>query len=451
MILTLCRGKLYSHFNNKLLYLAALLIFEVGSVVIGSAQSVEAVIVGRAVAGCGGSGIYVGTINILSAMTTPAERNQYLNFVGIAWSLGTILGPIVGGSFADSSATWRWAFYINICIAALTTPACVWLVPSVIPPSSLGLMSRIKRIDFLGAVLFLGGVVSIITVLGFGGAVYNWKSRQMIGLYAATVVLWSLFSLQQRFSLFTYDRIFPVHFVGDWLMVGLFAWTAIAIANIVVTIYSLPLFFQFAFGDSSFRSAVYTLPFVFAAVAGGGISGPLLPKLPMYMAWFIGASSLMLIGNGLLSTIDSNTSRGTICGYTIIQGLGVGPVIQLGYTVGQVKVPKSAVPEITAFMSCAQMGGLALSLGIATSVFLDGATHDIATILPEAPHSLIQATINGARTGMIQGLGFDTRQRVRYAIARNIGKVFYLNIAGAAFGFMTALFMRREKLKLKPT
>jgi hypothetical protein len=451
VFLTLCRAKLNGQFNNKLLYLAALLIFEVGSVVIGSAQSIEAVLVGRAVAGFGGSGIYVGTINILTAMTLPAERNQYLNFVGIAWSLGTILGPIVGGAFADSSATWRWAFYINVCIAALSAPACAWLVPPVLPPSSQSLWAKIKRIDFLGEILFLGSVTTTIMVLGFGGAIYDWESKQMIGLYVGTVVAWTFFSLQQRFNLFTVDRIFPIHFVGDWLMVGLFAWNAIAIANIVVTIYSLPLFYQFTFGDSSLKSAVYTLPFVFTAVAGGGISGPLLPRFPIYMAWFVGASSLMLIGNGLLSTIDSNTSRGAICGFTVIQGLGVGPIIQLGYTVGQMKVQKSAVPEVTAFLSCAQMAGLALSLGISTCVFLQGATDDIAAILPGTARDVIQSTINGLKTGLIEGLTVDVRGRILDAIALNIGKMFYLNVAGSALGFVIALAMKRERINLAPS
>ena len=40
-------------------------------------------------------------------MTLPAEFTQYLNLVGIAWSLGTILGLVVGAAFADSSATVR--------------------------------------------------------------------------------------------------------------------------------------------------------------------------------------------------------------------------------------------------------------------------------------------------------------------------------------------------------
>ncbi|KAI1371686.1 MFS general substrate transporter [Hypoxylon crocopeplum] len=441
-------GKLYHQFDNKVLFLTSMVIFEAGSAIIGSAPSADAVIVGRAIAGFGGSGIYVGTIGIISAMTVPFERAQYLNFVGMAWSLGTILGPIIGGAFADSSATWRWAFYINICIAALAAPACILIIPSVPSSTPYSISERFRRFDYVGAVLFIGGVASIVMVLGFGGAVYDWRSGQMISLYVVVAVVWAAFSLQQGLGLFTVDRIFPAQFVADWEMVNLFCWTSIAIANVVVTIYTLPLFFQFTFNDSSLHSAVYMIPFVAAVVVGAGAGGPLFAKFPVYMAWFAGSSALMLIGSGLLSTINYTISRGAICGYTVIQGLGCGPVIQLSYTVGQVKVPRLVVPQVTSFLTCAQMAGLALSLGIATSVFLNGATADIAAILPNSPRDLIQASIDGAETGLFQSLSADVRLRVLEAISKNIGKVFYLNIAGAGVGFVTSFLMKRERLAL---
>lgn len=102
-----CRSKLNIYFNNKILYLITLIIFEVGSAIIGSAQSMIAVIIGRAIAGLGGSGIYVCTINIVLSLTALAEQNHYFNYVAIAWALRTVLGPIIGGTFAGSAATWR--------------------------------------------------------------------------------------------------------------------------------------------------------------------------------------------------------------------------------------------------------------------------------------------------------------------------------------------------------
>ncbi|GLA01059.1 hypothetical protein AnigIFM60653_010913 [Aspergillus niger] len=439
-------AKLNKFLNGKFVFLAALLIFEVGSAVIGSASSIGAVIAGRALAGSGGSGIYVGTISMITGMTTAKEQNQYLNIVGMAWSLGTILGPIIGSAFADSPATWRWAFYINICIAAVAAPACIWIMPSAPPSVSLGIMDVIKAFDHLGAVLFLGSVVSTVMLLGFGGVVYSWDSGQMIGLYVATAVLWIMFALQQKFHLLTSDRIFPVQFFKDPLVVGLWIWTIVAISDIVVTIYTLPLFFQFVLHDSSMRSAVYTLPFVASVVVSAGISGGLLVKFPWYKCWFIWASVLLLISNGLLSSIHTHTSRATICGYTIIQGFGVGPVIQLGYTVGQLKRPQAARKDVTAFFSCAQMGGLALSLGIATSVLVNHATEEISHILPNVPLSEIRGAIDGVGSSVFATLTEQVRDQVTNAVTQSVASVFYLNLFGAALGFLIALPLKFDKL-----
>ncbi|GLA27733.1 MFS general substrate transporter [Aspergillus phoenicis ATCC 13157] len=439
-------AKLNKFLNGKFVFLAALLIFEVGSAVIGSASSIGAVIAGRALAGSGGSGIYVGTISMITGMTTAKEQNQYLNIVGMAWSLGTILGPIIGSAFADSPATWRWAFYINICIAAVAAPACIWIMPSAPPSVSLGIMDVIKAFDHLGAVLFLGSVVSTVMLLGFGGVVYSWDSGQMIGLYVATAVLWIMFALQQKFHLLTSDRIFPVQFFKDPLVVGLWIWTIVAISDIVVTIYTLPLFFQFVLHDSSMRSAVYTLPFVASVVVSAGISGGLLVKFPWYKCWFIWASVLLLISNGLLSSIHTHTSRATICGYTIIQGFGVGPVIQLGYTVGQLKRPQAARKDVTAFFSCAQMGGLALSLGIATSVLVNHATEEISHILPNVPLSEIRGAIDGVGSNVFATLTEQVRDQVTNAVTQSVASVFYLNLFGAGLGFLIALPLKFDKL-----
>ncbi|KAI0146894.1 putative efflux pump antibiotic resistance protein [Xylariaceae sp. FL1272] len=426
-------GKLNDHINNKILYLVTLAIFEVGTAVCGSAQSMEAVIVGRVIAGFGGSGIYVGTINIISALTTPKEKNHYLNYVGIAWALGTFLGPLIGGAFADSKATWRWAFYINLVAAAVAAPACAFLIPPILSQSSVSttLWDRITRVDYVGELLWLGGIGSIVSILALGGAVYSWTSPQLIGLYTAAAVAWILFSVQQHFSVFTADRIFPFELITNLDAVRLFYWSAIAIANDTVTIYSLPLLFQSALNLNSLQAALLILPFIAALVVAGGPLGPLFPKFSMYKFWFLGASILMLIAGG----------------FAVIR-LGCGPIVQLPFTVGQAKVHRSDAGKITAFLTCAQMTGLVLSLGIATTVFLNGATNDISEIDPDLPRSQMQAAVNGAGSSVFDELTPDDRDRVLRPIARNVGKVFYLSVAGSALGLIVALSMKQERLQL---
>lgn len=60
----------------------------------------NALIVGRALAGVGGIGMYLGLFCLVSAMTTMKERPTYIGMLGRTWGLGTILGPVVGGGFA---------------------------------------------------------------------------------------------------------------------------------------------------------------------------------------------------------------------------------------------------------------------------------------------------------------------------------------------------------------
>ena len=90
------------------LYVGSLVMFEAGSALCGGAPSMDALIVGRVWAGAGGAGMYLGALNILTINTGDNERPLYMSLTGFFWGSGCILGPVIGGAFADSSATWRW-------------------------------------------------------------------------------------------------------------------------------------------------------------------------------------------------------------------------------------------------------------------------------------------------------------------------------------------------------
>jgi MFS family permease len=88
-------------------------------------------IVGCTICGVGGVGLYIGVMTLLSMTTSIRERPNYIALNGIVWGLGTVLGPAVGGAFTDSTATWRWAFYINLCLGGALAPIYVLLLPSI--------------------------------------------------------------------------------------------------------------------------------------------------------------------------------------------------------------------------------------------------------------------------------------------------------------------------------
>ena len=96
-------SKAYSIFNVKWLYIAHVLLFEVGSAVAGGAPNMNALIVGRAIAGIGGCGMYIGGLTYFSVMTTPKERPIYVSLVTPVWGLGTVLGPVVSDIYCKQN------------------------------------------------------------------------------------------------------------------------------------------------------------------------------------------------------------------------------------------------------------------------------------------------------------------------------------------------------------
>jgi MFS family permease len=200
------------------------MLFMVASALCGGAPDITTFIVGRAFAGIGGTGMYMGLLTILSVNTSDVERPRYLSLTGFWWGIGTVLGPVVGGAFAESPATWRWAFYLNPCVGGVVAPIYFLILPDYHPISGMPLRSRLAKLDYVGAILSCGLSLSIMMAMNFGGVLWPWDNGRSVALFVLSGILFALFCAQQIFCFMTTttDRIFPMHFFRNYEIIILF-------------------------------------------------------------------------------------------------------------------------------------------------------------------------------------------------------------------------------------
>ena len=101
-------GRLYTEFPVKVVFLAALFVFELGSVLCAVAPSSAAFIIGRAVAGAGAAGLTSGVVIITGSALPPKKLPFYMGAFGAVYGVGAVMGPVLGGVLTSSYLTWRW-------------------------------------------------------------------------------------------------------------------------------------------------------------------------------------------------------------------------------------------------------------------------------------------------------------------------------------------------------
>ncbi|AEO71468.1 uncharacterized protein THITE_124439 [Thermothielavioides terrestris NRRL 8126] len=428
-------GDLYARFSSKWTFCSSFVVFAVGCAVAGAAPNMDALIVGRAICGVGGAGMYFGSMALLTQMTSERERPLYLNLVGITFGAGTVLGPIIGGAFAASSAGWRWAFYFNLVVGAVCAPVYLFLLPTLNPRSGESIKQRLFEIDFLGIVLVVGLIVSIVMAISFGGVLYAWNSGRVIALFVLAFVLLWLFLAQQHFALGTTPerRMFPMHFLRS----------PCCATCVFVPVYFLPLYFQFVKADSPMLAGVRMLPYVALQPAVGIVLGLVVGKTGYFVPWYIFAGALCVAGSALLYTVDQHTPLAAIYGYEVLLGLGSGAATQLTFAVASIKVAPHDVGRSTGWEAFAQLGGPTISLGMAQAIFVNKAQAAVAALLPALDPPQVSTIISDPNNPLLRSQPGDVQLRVVDAVVHAMANAYIICLVG---GCLVLLLIFRFKV-----
>lgn len=184
-------GKLYTFYSVKWVYLFAIFLFEVGSVVCGATPNSLGLILGRAIAGLGSAGVFSGALLIVSRSVPLRQRPMYMGLIGAMYGVASVAGPLMGGAFTDN-VTWRWCFYINLPFGAVTSLFIILFLqlpaPKVAAKTST-FTEQLLSFDLEGTILFIPGIISLLLALQWGGTKYPWNSARIIALFVVFGVL----------------------------------------------------------------------------------------------------------------------------------------------------------------------------------------------------------------------------------------------------------------------
>ncbi|KAH8653283.1 major facilitator superfamily domain-containing protein [Ilyonectria robusta] len=446
-------GRAFGLFNVKALMLSSIAIFEVGSAVCGAAPTSDALVVGRVIAGIGGSGMYLGALTYISIFATKKEIPLYNALIGLSWGVGAILGPVIGGAFSVSAATWRWAFYINLPLAALFAPVYFFVFPSFNPRKDISQVEKLQEIDCIGAVLNGAVFVLFIIVVTFSGSTFPWNSGSAIALWVVWGVCLVTYVLQQYFSILTTPdrRIFPLHFLGPPSLVLLYVTTAGAAAANGIALYYIPLFFQFTRGDTALQAAVRLLPLVIVFILSVMVAGASLPLTGRYSIFYVVGGALVIAGGALMFTVDVGTSTGKIYGFEVLLAAGTGLPFQTAYAVAASKVHERDRANAIGFINVAQIGTVAISLTIAGSLFQNLGFNSLKSAFAGYgfPDDYIRSALSGTVSPIFSSADPVVVALAVSSVADTIRRIFGAVTAGGAVLFVGGLLMPWEKLDLE--
>jgi MFS family permease len=187
-------GQVANIFGRKNPFLVAIVLFMLGSGLSGGATGPTMLIAGRTIQGLGAAGLYVLSDIIICDIVPSRHRGPYIGVVLSSAGVGSTIGPILGGILVQ--ANWRWVFYLNLPIAAFGLSVILVLLEVEYNRSPTWLHA-LKRVDFLGTLLFIPSMVAIFYALITGGVQQPWSSWRTLLPLILGVVGWLSFHIQQ--------------------------------------------------------------------------------------------------------------------------------------------------------------------------------------------------------------------------------------------------------------
>ncbi len=305
-------GKLADLYGRKPIFLFGSTLFLLGSALCGAAQSMEQLIIFRAIQGLGAGAVLPIVLTIIGDIFELKERAKVQGLFSGVWGLSSVVGPALGGIIVDHFS-WRWVFFINIPFGILS---CLLL--------ALNLKENVERkkqkLDYIGTLTLTGGIVALLFFLLQGGTTWPWLSLPSIGLFALFLALSALFLRQEQRAT---DPILPLTlFTNRIIAISSLGGVILGILMFGITSY-VPLFVQGVKGGTATSAGIALGPLLLAWPIASTISGRVVIRYGYRFTAVLGMA-FATIGTGMITFFSVGTSLPFIVIAMFIIGTGLG-------------------------------------------------------------------------------------------------------------------------------
>ncbi|KAJ7588556.1 Mfs1.2 [Mycena floridula] len=437
-------GGLAQIFGRRPVLISSLLLFTLGSVLCGSAQNMDWLIAARVVQGLGGSGILSLTSIIVSDLVSLRERGTYNGIIGLAWAFSIALGPLIGGALA-TAGKWRWVFYMNLPICAVSIALVMVFLRLPRPPGTL--KEKLMQMDWIGNAIMVVSNTLLVMAITWGGVDFPWSSSHVLGtLIPGLLGLGCFFYYEAKFA--TYP-IIPFTLLSNRSSLSGYIQTFANYTVALAMIYYIPVYYQackLATPVHCGAFILYSIGLVLApilVVSGISVS---VTKRYRPQAWF--AWIIFLIGFGTFSTLKADSPVSHALGFSTLLGAAVGILAAVLYFPVLAPLDVSENAHALAFYAWIRSFAGVWGVSIGATVL----QNELSKRLPE---EFVARFSNGAPGAgfvyavipEIKNLQEPLKSQVREAFGGSLSVIWQVMIGIAVIGAIASGFMPNLELQ----
>jgi EmrB/QacA subfamily drug resistance transporter len=379
-------GKLSDMYGRKWVLVTGMIVFVTGTLLSGFSQTMNQLIIFRAVQGFGFGAMNALGFIIVADLFPPNERGKYMGLMAGVFGISTVIGPTLGGIITDA-LSWRWCFFLTIPLGIAVIIIFIFLFPKLRPAVEK------PSVDYLGIITLSLFMVPLILGLNWAGVDYAWGSPVIIGLFVFSAVMLFAFVMVEKRAV---EPIIPM---------SLFRNRVVSVSSIVVFFQGasffpvmtfIPLFFQGVLGASATESGGFMTPMMLGMAFGSFIGGQLLSRTGgRYRIQGTISLGFACVGFLLMSGMSVTTTFAVATVYLVIAGLGNGSIMPVHTLAVQNSVPYSVLGTATSLISFLRPLGGVIGLALMGSVLNNRfASSFMANISPEVTSAVSPAELS---------------------------------------------------------